>query len=152
MRFDPRLRKVLDNMTLLQLFYLALEGADFKLEDYQALKVWAHTRGIYCVGDFWHNNSWLTPATIATRIRSLRQVGRDLFNMVISCLFNCLGTSNAPIYESTGWYWNASTSKQKGWAFTTTNWRTLLPEKDLNFWQYNLCWDCTWSLHNWLQF
>jgi hypothetical protein len=135
-------------MTLLQLFYLALQGADFKLEDYRALKVWAHTRGIYSVGDLWLNNSWLTSATIATRTRSSRQVGRELFNMVISFLSNYPGTSNAPLHESTGWYWNVGTSRQKGWAFTIANWRTLLPENDFNSQQCNLCWDCTWSLHN----
>jgi hypothetical protein len=135
LRFDPSRGRLQGNMTVLQLLYLTLQGADFQQDDYRALKVWAHTRGICCVGDLRQNNTWITPAAIATRIRSSRQVGHNVFDMVYSFLSTYLGTFNLLLHQSPGWYWNTSTGTQKGWSFTMSTWRTLLPESIFNFQQ-----------------
>jgi hypothetical protein len=56
-----------------------------------------------------------------------------------------------PLHECIGWHWSMGTRTPRGWAFSTSQWHSMLPETQFNVSQSNARWACSWSLMDWQQ-
>jgi acyl-CoA-binding protein len=113
------------SMTLLQLYYLFLQGSPFDPDKYWELKLYAETRGVFNIQDLLQGNSWQLLQEFADRIRSSRSIGQDTFERLVEFVSDCLGTELFCISNLKGWRWCASAHSFTAWELSLKQWRSL---------------------------
>jgi hypothetical protein len=140
------------SMTLLQMYYLLLQGQPFDPDEYRALKLYAQTRGVYTVQDLLQDNSWQLSQEFADQVRSSRFVGLETFERLVSFASDSVGTESCCISTLKGWQWQATTHSFKGWELSLKQWRSLQPAPQEVIEQHNRRWGCRWNHQGWLSF
>jgi hypothetical protein len=117
---------------LVHTYCLLRKGDKFSGLNFQRLTVWAQSRGVFTVEDFYGEEGWLPVEALEQRVRSARQIDRPLFQELYEYVISFLGVTYFPVTWLQGWEWTGLQRVTTGWRMPTKKWRELMVQKEVN--------------------